>query len=647
MSVPRKLHGALLAAVVTGFVGGAVRVAAAPPGADDLEAAFHKAYFAEVEQGNYAAALEGYEGVAHAPGASQELKGRAQARADSCREALRAADLFSLLPPDALAYAEVSRPGQHLARVLEKMGLVAEGSDAGGSPRGLISPRLLAGLSAVEGIAAALTDFDPRRGEPKGIVVLNSGRSDAVHGLLETVLAGAVKARQIRPGESILGHPSYETPLGWIAATRRLVVAGTSRDLVAAAVERLEKSGSEPGGPGVRWAGSAESRKDALVSILVNAPPLLARAKEQLFRGDQAADEYNRIQALTDLESVKSISLMLQTDGTGISLEAALDLEEGNHALAYHVLRSPPLSGEALRAVPAGAAAFIAFGLAERRATEVDAKESGDSAYVTGLDIGRELFANIREVALFVLASSGASGSNAAARPSQEAADAPAESEAVKSGEASEDVVKPERRARRGGGRERRAAVGPGVPDAALVLTVQDRAKSEALWKQLLSLAAAFAAPNGEGVRSESRNGTQVRVVSIPNGLTLRVAAASGKVIVATSSRALDEALGAASKDGLSGDPGLSRALARLPKESSKVAALHVGRLLALARSMGAGPHDLPPELLEAVGSSVILLSTTEEACRLRAKLSVEVPRLDATLDKLLGVTAASGREGD
>jgi hypothetical protein len=122
MSIPRKLHGALLAAVVTGFVGGAVRVAAAPPGADDLEAAFHKAYFAEVEQGNYAAALVGYEGVAHAPGASQELKVRAQARADSCREALRAADLFSLLPPDALAYAEVSRPGQHLARILEKMG---------------------------------------------------------------------------------------------------------------------------------------------------------------------------------------------------------------------------------------------------------------------------------------------------------------------------------------------------------------------------------------------------------------------------------------------------------------------------------------------------------------------------------------------
>jgi hypothetical protein len=389
--------------------------------------------------------------------------------------------------------------------------------------------------------------------------------------------------------------------------------------------------------------------------VVLNAKPLLARLKEDFLRSERDAADYRRVQALVDFESVRSIGAWLMTEGTALSLELALELDDGNHAYAYHLLRSPAAGQEALRAIPSGAAAFLAFGLGEKGGETGGAGgtrgEPAAAPAITGLDIGRELFANIRDVAFFVLPPGGAAGARAAEPREREPAatarrdEAPASSRAARAGE-SEDREEEWSPARPARGGQRRRGGDLLIPDAALVLTVKDAARSEALWRQILSVIAILVRPSEEALSTETIGGRQVRVLALPDGFTLRIAALADRVVLATSAVAVERAMAAAGgKGSVLDDAGFVNAAAQIAPESSKLVAAHVGRLvpIALALGMGPGPGDVPPDLVEALGKTVIVLSTREEPSRFQAKLSVEVPRLAETIDKLIGEAAGSG----
>ena len=110
--------------------------------------------------------------------------------------------------------------------------------------------------------------------------------------------------------------------------------------------------------------------------------------------------------------------------------------------MAYGMIRTAPLTKRSLAHVPAGAAAVAVVGL---NPADQAGGQGGARAVPTlsAMDIGREVFSNVEEISLFVM---------------------PGE---------------------RGDSR-------PVHPEIGMIAAVKDPAKSEALWDQLLSLAAMF-----------------------------------------------------------------------------------------------------------------------------------------------------------
>ena len=124
-----------------------------------------------------------------------------------------------------------------------------------------------------------------------------------------------------------------------------------------------------------------------------------------LLRGQEA-----RIaNTVLDLEHLDSIVAMLGTDDEGVSLRTQINLKAGHHNLAYAVVRTAPLSRRSLSAVPPGVAAVAMIGL---NPPSADADHGPSNSTASVMDIGREVFANIEEIALFALPSAGAAPPN-------------------------------------------------------------------------------------------------------------------------------------------------------------------------------------------------------------------------------------------
>ena len=182
----------LLAAVVLSLTAGAFAQRTA-------EDEFFRGYFLQTHEGDLAGAVSAFERVVGDAGAPEALRAQAKQRLAECREDLGAADLARLMPPDAVAYFEVTKPGAHVGRLATMLGLVRSvetppaGKEAQVTPLGngiffpddfTISPTLVSALNGFKGLAVAVTRFDPR-GDAAGVLVLHPGDSDLIRGLID------------------------------------------------------------------------------------------------------------------------------------------------------------------------------------------------------------------------------------------------------------------------------------------------------------------------------------------------------------------------------------------------------------------------------------------------------------------------------
>ncbi len=479
-------------ALVCGWI--VLGCAAAMAGAEEPEAVFHKAYYLETEQKNLPEAIRLYEQVAKSPAAPAEIVKRAEKRLAALKERLRASDLTWLVPPDILAYVEVRSPSGHLGRLLEMAGFLGGKAPAGAEPSGqnrppvLVSPRLIETLAEIDGAALAITDFDPRS-PPRGVFILHSGRSDLVQGLIETALSGAALSAELRPTEPVGGHPAYESPLGIVVTTEELVIAANPRDLAVDVIRRLHEDAVPSLGTQPAFGEMKARRADSLVFAFVNGPRAVELGRQSASRDGRLPKEYLLLQAVADVESLEWASLAIGTREDGLAAHLSLRLREGNHSFAYHFLRTPPAGREALGAVPAGAAAALALGLGEPGEGELPARgEPRLSPAVTGLDLGREIFANVNAVLAYALPPAG--------------------------------------------GAEPKAAP---IPDAGLIFLVKDPSRSEALWKELLRIPATIFKAEPQPVRREEIEGQEVQVYAFPEQFHVYFVTLPSRVILATS----------------------------------------------------------------------------------------------------------------
>lgn len=264
----------------------------------------------------------------------------------------------------------------------------------------------------------------------------------------------------------------------------------------------------------------------------------------------------------------------------GLSLELALQLAEGHRNLVFNFMRTPAVSRETLRYVPADAAAVLMAGLNEAasRYSAAPAEQGDGAAVISVLDIGRELFANIIGVAVF--------------------ATTPA------------DDTKPG---------------GSGMPDVAAVLHVHDVAKSEALWRQMLGIASIAAGASSVEGRSTELDGVRVQSFPMSDGPTVYLATDEQVLIVALTESAMRGAL--ASKRGgrsIDRDPAFTRAIERIGPDTSKAFLVHAGRVGRMMRPLmsEADANEAAP-FIEAMSDTLVSMVMTHSDRTLRLEAQV------------------------
>jgi hypothetical protein len=525
---------------------------------------FAQAFFLQAHQHDAAGAANAYQKVADDASAPETLRAEARTRLEGLREDTAAADFARLMPPDLMGYIEVVEPGEHIARILKMMGLCeVPGADKPSEPAlpleaGLaipadfhISPALLAEIKKLRGAAVGVTAIDGK-GKPSGVIVIHPGDCDLVRGLIETGI------QLLEPAESIEGFKTWHLrDYGWVMLTHRLVLASDTREQLAAAVGRLRN-------PSAESLASREQFKrvrsaSSGVMAYVDGQQIVKFLSPNL-KGREAT----MIKALLDLEHFESAVATLSTNDNGVQLRAQVNLTPGHRNMAYALIRTAPISKRSLEQVPKGAAGVVILGLNPPSAVPAPQGDQ-QSPNISAMDIGREFFGNINELAAFAL--------------------------------------------------PRTSTSAGGLPEVGLIVVVNDANKSEALWNQVLSIVALAGARTTQPTADATIEGKAAHVYSFEGLPPIAVVRADDRGLVIGTQAAVAASLRAiADKQSILQDDAFSALVGKLTPETSKAVLIDAGRAMEVAASMSNGRNA--SELREAarMADGLKLSLVTDEA---------------------------------
>lgn len=551
---------------------------------DSAKTQYYKAYYLECEKGDFAAAAELYAEVAAS--GDTKLAERAGERLASCREEIACSDFAHIMPPNPWAYVEVNRPGGQLKRLLSQLGLMrGTGVSLGDASRRLeISPELIDGLLGVRGAALAITNVNMNTQLPSGILALHPGDLDVIRGLIETALpAGA------EPKTAIQGYPTWRVEdQVYVTLTHKLVLISDSKREIKKAVARLSGEDEASLADNAMLAETLEGRDDSLLYFCVNAKAIMPMVNMGLGMAAAQNPEVALAQQFLDLNSLRSLSGRMGVCDEGLLLDLELRLDEDHQNVAYNLIRSPVLDPSILKGVPEGAAFFGAFSL-----NESHPYQSSEPDVVMAADIGREVFGNIVGAAVFGMP--------------------PAEGQ---------------------------AAGGPPIPDVGLVLTVNDPAKSTALWTLLLGVGSvASGASPKPGAEVEVSGGLAARSFEFPEGITAWFVNDGRDIIVTTSRAALESTLaGRRSGRSVLDDEVFAPNAACLSGDTTDALFAHPGRCAAMAAPFMSSRDRAEMEpYLDLLSETVVSVAVNHSASRLNLSTMVTgLPKLDGLVAELL-----------
>ncbi len=525
----------------------AFALACATPRAQEPSARFHEAYYLECERADYERALELYRAVESDRAAPKALRQKAGARARAVAEEIASSDFARLMPADAIFYLELNRPGQQLESLVSQLGLLGDGS----AERLGISPKLIEGLLGLRGAAVAITEFDPRRGPQDGVLIAHPGKLDVVRGLLETALpAGA------SPVAAIGGHPTFDVEgQALVTLTHKLLVAGRKRATIEQVVARLAGDGGPCLADSESAQGALRMRGDDLAFFCLNVQPLLPMIEGLAQRAARRDPGVMAAMMLLDVRSTQTVAGHLGVDDQGLALELALDLDEGHRNIAFNLLRMSNLSAESLAMVPSGAAFFAAGALNQRGDVPAGNVDGRGRPAVSLMDLGREVFANVAEFALYVMP------------------------------------------------RVHEAPFGP-MPEVALAMHCNDVERSMALWDLVLGSAQAGAGAAQEP--QQAGNGVRYEIAGVPIYLGTK-----GHTLAVSPSEAAVAAALRGGGNGVAQDEAFAGAVRHFGSDSTVAVAAQVGRCMEIARHFMRGRQK--QELEQVAG----LLQNTSVALRL------------------------------
>jgi hypothetical protein len=568
-----------------GLALGASLVLAPVLAAQSAEADFHHAYFLEHERGHLEEAHTLYREVAGSSSAPAGLRAEATRRAQGVAEDLAAVDLARLMPAGAIAYAELVQPGEALTRVLAQLGLGASFEEAARAGTFTLSPELVRGLIGIRAAAVALTRLPGEGGAPGGVAVLHAGEQATLRGLIESlVLVQGI------PGASLGSTPTWSLAGGIeLALTQRLVIVASERSELEGVLARLAGQGGSSLADVPELARALAKRQLDPFFACVNGAALRPFLQAKLASGDP---RLALAATLLDPAHLEGAFTRLALGEDGLMLESELQLGGEHQNLVLNFLRPAPLDPVTLELVPSGAAAFLATALNERgpAPAPLHANSAGVPA-VSALDLPRELFANVAGLALYVMPG------------------------------------------------------GAAVPEAALVLSSNDPARTQAVLGLLLGLANQFATGRGLEGEEDEIAGVPTRIYRIPPGLPLYVASAGNLLVLSPSEALVERALtGRTGAQSILHDEAFAGELGRLDKDTTLAVCAHLGRLAEVARPyLGEGQREQLARVAPALAETVLGLRASHGDARLALALSLQhLPRVDGLVAGLLAARRAA-----
>ncbi len=338
------------------------------------------------------------------------------------------ADPAALMPPETLIYIETGSPGRQIETILNMLKgtpfenpLAAIGGGKGPGPGGkspgdimaaLMNPAMIAEFKKIRGMGIGVTGV--AQNNPPVTAVLYPGKSDALRGIILAALGMVGK-----PGEPIEGMQTVSIagragvayddniviiahPAGQLAWSVRQYKGLTSKPTLASSNKSFAKL-------------SKKARQENAITIWANIDEVF-EGLSKMFPEGSIPGQIRIADGIADFRNIDDLIAFFNIQENGIAFEENIAFKDGHRCLAYNMIRTPNLSRAGFEAVPSEAVALVSLALGEAESAQAIAAGKKIES-LTGLDIGREIFANIEQITLFALQPDGASAKGNKAIP--------------------------------------------------------------------------------------------------------------------------------------------------------------------------------------------------------------------------------------
>ncbi len=523
------------------------------------------------------------------------------------------ADPAALMPPETLIYIETGSPGRQIETILNMLKgtpfenpLAAIGGGKGPGPGGkspgdimaaLMNPSMIAEFKKIRGMGIGITGV--AQNNPPVTAVLFPGKSDALRGIILAALGMVGK-----PGEPIQGMQTVTIAgTAGVAYDDNIVIIAQPAEQLTWSVKQYKGLTSEPtlASSNKSFAKlSKKARQENAITIWANIDEVFEGLSE-LFPEDSIPGQIRIADGIVDFKNIDDLTAFFNIQEDGIAFEESIAFKDGHRCLAYNMIRTPNLSRAGFEAVPSEAVALVSVALGEAESAQTKAIGKRIES-LTGLDIGREIFANIEQITLFAL-------------PPESASD------------------------------EGNTAIPPIVTNLGLAITSHNPQQTREILTQMLTVANLVAGQSVSEQPGQSTGKYQIGLVNnqklycYMNQMNKTTVLSLNPDVVETSISAIKRR-----RSVFTAGP-LQEAVNKLPPTTSKLALVNVGGGIRLAESnidLGPkdaenSPHQLITQLAKSCDETSIQLRTDERINDFNVRLSIEqLPPLDNVFPLLM-----------
>ncbi len=535
-------------------------------------------------------------------------------------EELGNADPAALMPPGTLVYLETGSPGRQIETILNMLkgtpfenplAVLGGGKGAGrhfgpgGKSPGdmmaaLMNPAMMAEFKKIRGMGIGVTGVTPNN-QPL-IAVLFPGKSDALRGL---ILAGLGMVGT--PGEPIEGMQTVTiSGMAGAAYDDNIVIIAQPAEQLAWSVKQYKGVTSEPtlASTNKSFAKvSKKARQENALTLWANLDEVFA-GLSKMFPEEHFPKHIRLADGIADFKNIDDLIVFLNIQENGITIEKNIAFKDGHRCIAYNMIRTPNLSKAGFEAVPSDAVALFSIALGQASSAQgIAASRSIEN--LTGLDIGREIFANIEQINLFAL---------------------------------------PPDSLTNGGN----IGVPPIAANLGLAVTSRNPQQTRQILTQLLTVANLVASQSDGGQPEQDSGRYQIGLVNnqklycYMNQMNKTTVLSLNPKVVETSVSAIKQ------RRSVCTSGPLNEAVSKLSPSTSKLVLVNVGGGLRVAdaylQAMHNNPHNpahkLYAQLAQAFDKTSIRLGTDEQINNLNVRLSIDqLPPLDNVFPLLMQIS--------